>query len=668
EVKMKRSFLFVFALLVTIGMISNVSSAQVKVKFVANTATISDTVSSGWTVTVTGNKITNWGTGEPLTNIGGDYWSTELNLTTGDTVYYKFRANGGWENGDNRVLIVGAADTTLPIQFYKYSGADGGKAQYFRPWGTVGADTLTVWVRVNMQVVVENKAYSWTDADVDSVVVMGDDKGGATPDLNWGTSHYLTREGESYFYSGRIRFAKSHANITPGSEVNYKFRLGDIWGRDEFQGAPNRKFPITFGETDTTLFYSFFNDDKPIARVNTDTCIITFNVDMAKAISSGGFSQGDTVVVQSGFFKTGAEDGRERQLNILIGTKYQVEDTIVTSLNKPLDYQFYLVKNNARIRENYFNFQYDGVTSAERERRRIVVSSKDFIVTDFGTSPSDARRQPIFPSQAKLTKDVTVKWLVDLRPAYAHVKAGGSILDEQGDATVINVDSIKVWGVGINGPATNVPNVYPIGDWATWNRDMVADTNKRKMWDNGTHGDTKANDTIYTVEITYPSGSNAGRVYKFGIRGGDNEGGNGKAFGNNHVANIVDLNSTFKIYTEFGSINPLAYPEWPYTGIDPTLGVGRDMSVAPKVFALDQNYPNPFNPTTNISFAVPVRSNVKLTVFNVVGQEVATLVNETMETGNHVVPFNASTLASGVYFYKLSAGSFTSVKKMMLLK
>ncbi|MFA6467271.1 MAG: T9SS type A sorting domain-containing protein [Bacteroidota bacterium] len=664
---MKRSFLFVFALLITIGMVSNVSSAQVKVKFFANTATISDTVTSGWTVTVTGNKITSWGAGEPLANIGGDYWSTELNLNTGDTVYYKFRANGGWENGDNRVLIVGAADTTLPVQFYKYSGADGGKAQYFRPWGEVGADTLTVWVRVNMQAVIEDKTFGWTDADVDSVVVMGDDKGGATPDLNWGTSHYLTREGETYFYSGRMRFAKSHANITPGSEVSYKFRLGNLWGRDELQGSPNRKFTIPVDETDTTLAYVYFNNDKPVVRVNEDTCIITFNVDLAKAINAGGFSQGDTVIIRSGYFKSGAEDGRMKQLNILVGTNYQVKDTIITSVSKQLDYQYYIIKNGNEVRENYFNFAYEGITGAERERRQVLVPSKAFTVNDKGTSPSDARRQPIFPSQAKLTKDVTVKWLVDLRPAYAKVKAGGTILDEQGDATVTNIDSIKVWGVGINGPATNVPNVYPIGDWATWNRDMVADTNKRKMWDNGTHGDAKANDSIYTVEITYPSGSNAGRVYKFGIRGGDNEGGNGKAFGNNHVANVVDLNSTFKVYTEFGSINPLYYSEWTYTGQDPT-GVGRNQDGAPREFALDQNYPNPFNPTTNISFAVPVRSNVRLTVFNVVGQEVATLVNETMETGNHVVPFNASALASGVYFYKLSAGSFTSVKKMMLLK
>ena len=88
----------------------------------------------------------------------------------------------------------------------------------------------------------------------------------------------------------------------------------------------------------------------------------------------------------------------------------------------------------------------------------------------------------------------------------------------------------------------------------------------------------------------------------------------------------------------------------------------------PIVYALLQNYPNPFNPTTTINFDLPKASNVKLAVYNVLGQQVATLVDSRIEAGFKSVRFNASKLSSGVYFYRLEAGSFISNKKMLLLK
>ncbi len=87
-----------------------------------------------------------------------------------------------------------------------------------------------------------------------------------------------------------------------------------------------------------------------------------------------------------------------------------------------------------------------------------------------------------------------------------------------------------------------------------------------------------------------------------------------------------------------------------------------------KEFALDQNYPNPFNPSTEINFAMPKSADVQLSVYNILGEKVAELVNGKMVAGNHSVNFNATNLASGMYIYRLEAGSFVSVKKMLLLK
>ncbi len=85
-------------------------------------------------------------------------------------------------------------------------------------------------------------------------------------------------------------------------------------------------------------------------------------------------------------------------------------------------------------------------------------------------------------------------------------------------------------------------------------------------------------------------------------------------------------------------------------------------------FRLDQNYPNPFNPTTVISYQLPVDSRVQLRVYNALGNEVASLVNREQTKGAYNVNFNAANLPSGIYYYKLEAGSFTQMKKMMLLK
>lgn len=80
------------------------------------------------------------------------------------------------------------------------------------------------------------------------------------------------------------------------------------------------------------------------------------------------------------------------------------------------------------------------------------------------------------------------------------------------------------------------------------------------------------------------------------------------------------------------------------------------------------NYPNPFNPLTNISFSLPERSIVELTVYNILGQKVVTLKNEVMEAGSYSVQFDATQLPSGVYVYRLTSGGFTSSKKMLLIK
>jgi photosystem II stability/assembly factor-like uncharacterized protein len=97
-------------------------------------------------------------------------------------------------------------------------------------------------------------------------------------------------------------------------------------------------------------------------------------------------------------------------------------------------------------------------------------------------------------------------------------------------------------------------------------------------------------------------------------------------------------------------------------------GVTKEVNDLPKDFTLSQNYPNPFNPTTVISYSLPSSSNIKLVVYNTLGQTIKVLESGYKNAGNYSVNFNASDLPSGIYFYKLEAGQFSQIKKMILIK
>ena len=96
--------------------------------------------------------------------------------------------------------------------------------------------------------------------------------------------------------------------------------------------------------------------------------------------------------------------------------------------------------------------------------------------------------------------------------------------------------------------------------------------------------------------------------------------------------------------------------------------IQNNLTGIPSEFTLDQNYPNPFNPATKISYGLPKESFVSIKIFDILGKEVMKLVNENKQAGYHQVDFNASNFASGMYFYKIEAGSFVQTRRMMLLK
>lgn len=129
---------------------------------------------------------------------------------------------------------------------------------------------------------------------------------------------------------------------------------------------------------------------------------------------------------------------------------------------------------------------------------------------------------------------------------------------------------------------------------------------------------------------------------------------------------IPSITKNDTVYVRFQSEDYLWGPWSKISGV--ITSVKDNENSMPKEFMLYNNYPNPFNPTTKIKYAVPKASLVTLKVYDILGREIITLINEEKSPGNYEVEFNATNLPSGVYFYKMQAGSYSETKKMVLMR
>jgi len=339
-------------------------------------------------------------------------------------------------------------------------------------------------------------------------------------------------------------------------------------------------------------------------------------------------------------------------------------------LNEPLYYQYYLIKDAVEQREVYFNFDYEGEDVTRAERRAYVLTG-DAEINDIEDSETDPRRMPKFRNNQKLSQAVTVTIECDLRPAYYQVWAGSTLDDIQGTIDITpamleaNPDTIAKLGLCINGPMSN----HGEGTWQTWGGTLASDATRR-MYDDGTNGDETAGDTIYTIVYNFTTDKTIGQEFKFGIGGGDNE----SSYGLNHIENIDDTNPTFTLEVQFGSINPNFYSAWDFNARAPKVGIKNQNATIAKEFSLSQNFPNPFNPTTEIRFTIQEKSDVHLTIYNLLGKVVNKVTYNNLDIGNYSYVWNSKDLngnsvASGIYFYELRAGSkYHAIKKMVLMK
>ncbi|MEQ9310216.1 MAG: T9SS type A sorting domain-containing protein [Balneolaceae bacterium] len=265
--------------------------------------------------------------------------------------------------------------------------------------------------------------------------------------------------------------------------------------------------------------------------------------------------------------------------------------------------------------------------------------------------------------------DTDVVFEVDLRPAY-YFLADSSELPEDVQVQGQSGIATSIDFVAANGPLT-------AGTWETWGIGL-ADDPDLVLNDEGTDGDAVAGDSVWSFTRSFKAGAANKGTFKFGINGLDNEAG----VGADHNITVTEDRLSFiygavvradSVYDDLYDEYILATESGPVVvrrggSADNGITIPNEIDETPGKFELEQNYPNPFNPSTNISFNLPISSQVTLKVYNILGQEVATLVNGKLGSGLHSVRFDASGLSSGMYLYRIEAGSFVQNKKMMLIK
>jgi Secretion system C-terminal sorting domain/The GLUG motif len=214
-----------------------------------------------------------------------------------------------------------------------------------------------------------------------------------------------------------------------------------------------------------------------------------------------------------------------------------------------------------------------------------------------------------------------------------------------------NITGINVGGVvGLNGNSGTVSNCYAIGNVTG---DIKTGGVVGEIYDSATVSNCYWNTQTTGMSSGYGTITDGGTFSGTGL-----------------TTAQMKLQSSYSgwDFTTVWSIDSGINNGYPYLASGIATSVKGVTGVTPKTFTLLQNYPNPFNPSTQISYQVPSNSRVSLKVFDLLGREVAALVNEVKPAGTYTATFNADKIPSGVYFYQLSAGNFLQTKKILLMK
>ena len=667
----------------------------VKVTFIVNTSTLPDTLSEGHFIQLRGamngnggeylGQAIDWNAGSDLVaeNIGGDYWEVDVNMAAGDTLIYKvwsgFDSANGTNNGDggwevissNRTFGAPGSDTTVVI----YSDSE--TAPYVS-----AEDSVTLFFRVNMGAFVQDNSFN---PETDKVGLRGSPNVFQNPD-DWGSSViYLEKEdgpeSNNVFYSGVVRVDQAAADTL--GEVFYKFvgetAGGDIW--DSTPGTDNRVLDIP--ASDSTIHWVFMQDKAPTsAEIVTSNITFEVNVGILEALGYFDSGIGDKVVVRGEApLDWGTVEGNTASFDDE-DVVWRLTKEFTKAVGSEFKYKYFIEYDTSRTNENSENYIEAIAENVDFGYEEPVTTGGSDRWFEFGNSTTqstgveyfnDVNIGALIESENTPTGSVAVTFKIDMTPALSHEVPFRPDMD----SLYFQIES----------KYTALTNDFRSG--GGYFTDMV---------ENGTPADieflrftpVEGETNVYslTLDLQMPTLNDFGYVVRYGQPFTEFESmvvnGEGFSAGRRYYQFIEPTSVEYLGSDAF--LGEVYVSQWPTTYEMSTvtwapsnlefdtqpdyaaLSTSTEKNHTVNGFALAQNYPNPFNPTTNISFTIPTASDVKLTVYNLLGQEVARLVNGRLTAGAHTVKFNASNLASGMYLYRIEAGTFTQNKKMMLIK
>jgi hypothetical protein len=674
--------IFIFAM----SGINKLPAQTVNITMTVNTSTCLDTLNPNDIVIMCGASVKGtvpaitWdtATGIKLTNIGGDYWQTTFQTKTGDTIQYKFVTYfgdlkhptfhwSGWEgpinpgsglSGTNRIYIVGGSNISVQLQYF--NGWENTVPQYWVPF-QVKTDTLAVYFRVNMG------AVSGFDPKTQTPEVWGSDPlGAANP---WVKIIGLTREINSVdtsFWSGAAYVAKSL--VTAGAVQSYKFVInGSNW-----ENIGNRSFTFStdiITKGDTTVLWKYFNNQPPTGHPVTGNVNFRLRLDALEKAHLFNRGLGDKIAV------TGAKgwppstfnfDTEPAMLKLTFVPSIQEwvhTESFTLAPSIPIVYKYYIAWDSTRIDSTNPNFirglllangwEEPGVVGGGNRSYNFPGLTDQTPDGDFGATQqffNSLHPNSVIPTAIQLTFNV------DMAPAANLTTNPTNTLFRPGiDTAYIQYDGCLI-------PITQGKTMY-----GTDNRIMLTQTGTGALYS-------------ATVNLTAPTFYQVCYRITYTSTTGEVENGGGTNYGRRYYQYIVPTNVSGSNVTWPNSFS-LAQMSWTQNNLTvetpPNLGtigaVGDNNSILPNKYELLQNYPNPFNPSTVITYSMTKVGNVKIEVYNVLGKKVTTLVNQVQVAGTHSLVWNSqkddgSKVTSGVYFLRMQAGSFSEIKKMVLLK
>ncbi len=457
---------------------------------------------------------------------------------------------------------------------------------------------------------------------------------------DWQNSPFTLEDADGdSVYSGTFTQDYAGNAIVGGNELYFKFIYGDLTSLS-WESVSDRYLFVVDGEQE---FTDYWNSEEPTAELATGN--ILFNVDMSVMSEVGLFDDAvDSLHLRSSFNGWSSSVPENSQLN---------QDF----LNTDEWYISVLFENEAVATDHFFKY---------------------FIVTQdtlkgHTNAYVDPYERPL--SQGGGNRDVTFNGdeLLELSPFYYDDVLPGYVVPEgQSIEITFNVDMTVAADADQQVPTFNsaTDTVWWVCEQPAfvWTQDWEDTDNMKVLMLEDSDGDM-----IYsgTLTVNGPSWNGFEYRYAFTQDGSFNHepGGYGDfAYRVRYVGQDGDRSfvqpysaptdtwSTVEDKSDQSELHPDGYTDV------------REVEQIANSFKLEQNYPNPFNPTTLIKFNIPSDNKVVVKVFNLVGEEVSTLVNSELSSGSYEVKFNASNLSSGIYFYSIQAGNYSQTKKMMLLK